>query len=58
MDKGAKAALNILSGKVNPSGKLSETVPVKLEDVASSDNFLSKTRTIEYREAYGGLSLF
>ena len=50
---GAKATLNILSGKVNPSGKLSETFPIKLEDVASSDNFPSHTRTIEYREAYG-----
>ena len=50
---GAKAALNILSGKVNPSGKLSETIPLALEDVASSDNFPSHTRTIEYREAYG-----
>ncbi len=50
---GAQAILNILSGKVNPSGKLSETYPIKLEDVASSDNFPSHTRTIEYREAYG-----
>ena len=50
---GAQATLNILSGKVNPSGKLSETYPFKLEDVASSDNFPSHTRTIEYREAYG-----
>ena len=50
---GAEAVLNILEGKVNPSGKLSETYPIKLEDVASSDNFPSHTRTIEYREAYG-----
>ena len=50
---GALAALNILYGKVNPSGKLSETIPVKYEDVASSDNFPSHKRTIEYREAYG-----
>ena len=50
---GAQAVLNILSGKVNPSGKLSETYPIKLEDVASSDNFPSHARTIEYREAYG-----
>ena len=50
---GAQATLNVLSGKVNPSGKLSETYPFKLEDVASSDNFPSHTRTIEYREAYG-----
>ena len=50
---GADATLNILSGKVNPSGKLSETIPLALNDVASSDNFPSHTRTIEYREAYG-----
>ena len=50
---GAEATLRILEGKVNPSGKLSETLPIKYEDVASSDNFPSHTRTIEYREAYG-----
>ena len=50
---GAEAALNILKGTVNPSGKLSETYPIKYEDVASSDNFPSHKRTIEYREAYG-----
>ena len=50
---GAEAVLNILEGDVNPSGKLSETYPIKLEDVPSSDNFPSHTRTIEYREAYG-----
>ena len=50
---GAQATLNILYGEVNPSGKLSETYPIVYEDVASSDNFPSHTRTIEYREAYG-----
>ena len=50
---GAKATLNILQGKTNPSGKLSETIPLELSHVASSDNFPSHTRTIEYREAYG-----
>ena len=50
---GAEATLHILEGKVNPSGKLSETLPIKYEDVASGDNFPSHTRTIEYREAYG-----
>lgn len=49
---GAEATLNILSGKVNPSGKLSETYPIHLNDVASCDNFPSHTRTIEYREAF------
>ena len=50
---GAQATLNILTGKVNPSGKLTETIPLRLRDVASSDNFPSHDRTIEYREAYG-----
>lgn len=47
---GAKATWNILTGKTNPSGKLAETYPFAWEDVASSDNFPSHKRTIEYRE--------
>lgn len=50
---GAKAILNILTGKVNPSGKLSETYPFVYEDVSSSHTFPSTKRTVEYREAYG-----
>ena len=47
---GAKATWNILTGKTNPSGKLAETYPFAWKDVASSDNFPSHKRTIEYRE--------
>ena len=47
---GVTATWSIITGKVNPSGKLSETYPYHFEDVASSDNFPSHTRTIEYRE--------
>jgi len=47
---GARAALNILTGKVNPSGKLSETIPYKYEDTPSTNYFPGKQLTAEYRE--------
>ena len=49
-EAGAKAITNIIQGKVVPSGKLAETYPIKYEDVASSDNFPSHKKTVEYRE--------
>lgn len=47
---GAGAMLDILTGKVNPSGKLNETYPVKYEDTPAYHNFPSKERNSEYRE--------
>ncbi len=47
---GAKAMLRAIIGEVNPSGKLSETYPLKYEDVSSASYFPSKERTAEYRE--------
>jgi len=49
-EAGAKAVVKIIEGKAIPSGKLSETYPLNYEDVASSDNFPSHKKTIEYRE--------
>jgi len=46
----ATATLNVLTGKVNPSGKLSETLPVKYEDCSSASHFPGKAMTVEYRE--------
>ena len=39
-----------LLGEINPSGKLNETWPLKLEDNPSYHYFPSKERTSEYRE--------
>lgn len=47
---GAGAMLNLLTGKVNPSGKLSETYPIKYEDTPAFRYFPSSQRTAEYRE--------
>ena len=47
---GAKAILRILSGDVNPSGKLAETYPVRYEDTPSYYHFPGKEVSVEYRE--------
>ncbi|MCR5490639.1 MAG: glycoside hydrolase family 3 C-terminal domain-containing protein [Bacilli bacterium] len=48
---GSNAVLEILSGKVNPSGKLSETYPMSYADCPTKDRFPGRTLTSEYREA-------
>ncbi len=47
---GASAMLKVILGEVNPSGKLSETYPIKYEDCSSAPYFPAKERTVEYRE--------
>lgn len=46
---GGAAAANILYGKINPSGKLAETMPLKLSDNPSYLNFGGGEK-VEYRE--------
>jgi len=48
---GAHAILNILSGTVSPSGKLSETYPMTYSDVPSARYFPGIENTAEYRES-------
>lgn len=47
---GAGAMLDILTGKVNPSGRLNETYPVRYEDTPAFKYFPSEERNSEYRE--------
>ncbi|MBE2222206.1 MAG: glycoside hydrolase family 3 C-terminal domain-containing protein, partial [Anaerolineae bacterium] len=48
---GAGALADILTGRVNPSGKLAETFPIKLEDNPSYHYFPGGPATVEYRES-------
>ncbi|MBP3951703.1 beta-glucosidase family protein [Bacillus suaedae] len=47
---GAKAILRVLSGEVNPSGKLAETYPIHYADTPSYHQFPGKEVSVEYRE--------
>jgi len=44
------AIVDILSGKVNPSGKLAETFPVRLEDTPAYINYPGETNKVYYGE--------
>ncbi len=45
---GGEAMANLLTGKANPSGKLTETWPLSYDDVICKDSF--GKRNVEYRE--------
>ncbi|WP_069387067.1 glycoside hydrolase family 3 C-terminal domain-containing protein [Cellulosimicrobium cellulans] len=47
---GAGGLLDVLTGAVNPAGRLAETVPVRLADTATARTFPGQQRTAEYRE--------
>ncbi|MDA3901513.1 MAG: glycoside hydrolase family 3 C-terminal domain-containing protein [Spirochaetes bacterium] len=48
---GAEAIVRILFGEVNPSGKLAETFPVKIEDTPCFNYFPGNPHQVQYREA-------
>ena len=50
-EAGAKAMVKCLLGKVNPSGKLAETYPLKLEDTPCFKNFPGTELSVEYKES-------
>ncbi|MGN8244947.1 glycoside hydrolase family 3 C-terminal domain-containing protein [Cellulomonas soli] len=47
---GAGGLLDVLTGKVDASGRLAETVPLRLADTPTADTFPALQRTAEYRE--------
>jgi beta-glucosidase len=48
---GSGGIADVLFGLVNPSGKLAETIPIKLQDGLSSRYFPMGPVTVEYRES-------
>ena len=48
---GAGAVADIISGKVNPSGKLPETYPMTYADTPAVNNFPGNPASVEYRES-------
>ena len=50
-EAGAKAIVNCIVGKVNPSGKLAETYPLKIEDTPCYNNFPGTDVLVEYKES-------
>ena len=47
----ARAILNVITGKVNPSGKLAESYAYAYNDCPSATNFPGGDITVEYRES-------
>lgn len=50
-EAGGKAVVDCILGNVNPSGKLAETYPNKLEDTSCFNNYPGNEITVEYKES-------
>lgn len=55
---GGLAVADVISGEVNPSGKLPDTIAFKLEDYPSTSNFGSKDQNFYQEDIYVGYRYF
>ena len=56
--EGGYGALDVLSGDVNPSGRLTDTIAKKIEDYPSTPNFGGKVCNIQQEDIYVGYRYF
>lgn len=56
--EGGNAVADVLTGKVNPSGKLSNTISIDLDDVFSTRNFGRKDFNLYQEDIYVGYRYF
>ena len=56
--EGGRACVDVLSGKVNPSGKLSDTIAEDIEDYPSTENFGDPVENFYTEDIYVGYRYF
>ena len=56
--EGGNAVLDVLSGDVNPSGRLADTIAESIDDWPSTPNFGSRTENVQAEDIYVGYRYF
>ena len=56
--EGGNAVLDVITGAVNPSGKLSDTIASNISDYSSTENFGSEKKNFQVEDIYIGYRYF